>query len=346
MKILLACDRSAGHIFPACTIAYYAKKHYDVYIFVTSKYFKHQLKGKGFKVVGREFPKRLFFLEIPYRIGEALALILKLRPKRIIGFGGRGSFFLVLLGRIFFLDTSIYEPNFRFGKANRILSFFVSRIYSAWHPHLKFRRAKKIGIPIAPHIRRYDKREARAILGIDPWCVCVFCFGGSQGSNFVNFVFKKVIEELKKPIGVIHLTGPKDYYILKDFYDKIVKTNFFIKDFFYDIGLLYSAADFVICRGGALSIAEVSYFLLPAIFIPLPAAGNHQLDNVKHFVEKGCGYLVEQDKDAVSKIKKIFLQLLQSQELREKIKENIRRFRIYSHGEDFCNHILDISSSV
>jgi len=133
-RVLLVSERSGGHIFPALILAKQLKRNglinecVEAYFFATSRFLKLFVKKEGFNIFGRVFPLRNMFLEAPYRFIEALYLIFKIRPKEIVGFGGRDGFFLILIGS-FFLKTSIYEPNFLTGKANKILSVFVRNIY-------------------------------------------------------------------------------------------------------------------------------------------------------------------------------------------------------------------------
>ena len=194
-------------------------------------------------------------------------------------------------------------------------------------------------------LKKYNSQKAKKSLGINPSLVCVLCLGGSQGSSFLNQLFKKLIEERRQKFGIIHLTGLKDFYFFQYFYGKIVKKDFFVKDFFKDMGLIYSATDVAIARAGALTIAELVYFRIPAIFIPYPKAGKHQLRNAQYLVEKKAGFLVEQNKCTFSQVKKIFYQLLTDEDLRRKISDNLAGIKIYEKGDIFSDNIFkDISS--
>jgi UDP-N-acetylglucosamine--N-acetylmuramyl-(pentapeptide) pyrophosphoryl-undecaprenol N-acetylglucosamine transferase len=281
MRVLLACERSGGHIFPALVIGKKMRERLtardprsEVYFFATSNFLKEYLEKEGFLVYGRAFFFRSLIFEIPYRAIEAIYLIFKLRPQKIIGFGGRDSFFLILFGSLLFLDTSIYEPNIKLGKANRILSFFVNRILCGFEDKIKNKKLKFIGIPLRENIKIIDRDQALQTLKFNNKPV-IFCFGGSQGASFINNVFASLIADLNIDCQIIHLTGIRDYFEIVKLYNKIDKKAF-VKDFYYNMEILYSAADIVISRAGASTLGEISHYQLPSILIPHPRAGGHQ----------------------------------------------------------------------
>ena len=108
MRVLLACERSAGHIFPALMFAKKLSKDSSaIYFFITSTYLKKYIEDKGFKVVGKSFAWRNLIIEGLWRPLEALYLIVKLRPSKVIGFGGRDSFFLLLFSSLLFIGSFV-----------------------------------------------------------------------------------------------------------------------------------------------------------------------------------------------------------------------------------------------
>jgi UDP-N-acetylglucosamine--N-acetylmuramyl-(pentapeptide) pyrophosphoryl-undecaprenol N-acetylglucosamine transferase len=339
-KILLVADGSAGHIFPATSIIETLKDSASLYLFTTSSYFKRLLKDRNITLIGQEFLWKNTFLEMFYRFWEAIWLLLKIKPDRIIGFGGKGSFFLVLLGSLFFIDTGIYEPNAFYGRANRILRLFAKRIYFGFEPPTKGRRLKRVGIPLHTHIQRWSKGVARERLGLDPSRPVVFCFGGSQGSLFVNEAFRRLVEEKIDQFQIIHLTGRRAYLRFLDFYDKIGKKGYFVRDFYNEMGLLYSAADIVISRAGALTLAEISYFRLPAILIPYPGADSHQVRNAEYFKERGAAFMISQDKFSFENFKNLFTQLLYDQSVRQKVINNLGSIQLWVRADEFCKGIF------
>ncbi|MCM8786731.1 MAG: UDP-N-acetylglucosamine--N-acetylmuramyl-(pentapeptide) pyrophosphoryl-undecaprenol N-acetylglucosamine transferase [Candidatus Omnitrophica bacterium] len=334
MKVLLVCERSGGHVFPALVLAKKIRKNTSdiVYFFATSTSFKKIIKTEGFKVYGKSFRKRNLMLEGFYRFFEAIFLICKINPKRIIGFGGRDSFFLIVLGFLFGIDTAIYEPNKKFGKANKVLYFFVKRVYCGF-PQSKNKKIITVGIPLRDNIVLIDKDIAKTYLRLDKKPV-IFCFGGSQGSSFINSIAIRLLNELDSDFQLVHITGKREYFKISQLYNKINKKTV-VFDFYPDMQLLYSAADIVICRAGASSLAEISYYQLPVIFIAHPAASCHQKSNAAYFVKEKAAFLFLQDKFDFEKFKTTIKILLEDENYRNKIKNNLKRIKLAVDAEKF-----------
>jgi len=338
MKVLLACERSAGHIFPALSMAKKFKKSgKDVRFFITSDFFKSRVEKEGFKTVGRSFAFRNLALEGLWRFFEALYFIIVLRPKKVIGFGGRDSFFLVLLSSFLFIDTAVYELNVAPGKANKALFPFVRRIFRGFEEKELGPKQKVVGVPLRENIKRIDKGQARKILNFDEKPV-VLCLGGSQGSSFVNDIFMKFAQNFKEGFQIAHLTGQKEYSDILRLYDKI-SNNKFIKDFYYEMELLYSAADIVISRAGANTLGEIAYYKLPCILIPHPGGGAHQKKNAFYFEEKGAAFVCSQDDFSFEKFSALLSQLIKDAGFRESVGNNLSGIKLGVNFEDFCDSI-------
>lgn len=363
MKILLACERSAGHVFPALCFGKKLRKESacrhsvrlektrsakdlflngqtgkinEVYFFITSSFLKNYIKKEGFIVIGKHFPFRSLIIEGIWRPFEALYFLLKLRPERVIGFGGRDSFFLVLFSSFLFLDTVIYEPNIKLGKANRFLSFFVKKILRGFKEEGGDKKNKLVGIPLRENIKKMDKAAARKILNFNDKPV-IFCFGGSQGSFFINNIFMKLIQDCAKDCQIIHLTGRKEYVEIFQLYNKM-KNNKFIKDFCYEMEILYNAADIVISRAGAATLAEISFYKLPSILIPHPQGGGHQEANAFYFKEKGAALVCSQNNFSFEEFRNSVKKFIYNDNFRQVVRDNLSRIKLGISFEDFCRN--------
>jgi UDP-N-acetylglucosamine--N-acetylmuramyl-(pentapeptide) pyrophosphoryl-undecaprenol N-acetylglucosamine transferase len=343
MKTLLVCERSAGHIFPAlafaeCFVKQKKCKKDEVYFFITATFLSGYIQERGFSVIGKSLKSRNIVIEGLWRFFEAIYIIIKLRPRKVIGFGGRDSFFLVLFCSFFPIATTIYEPNLKMGKANRILSFFTGKILRGFEYCDKNKKAKVIGIPLRPSIKKIDKTEARKALDFnrDP---VVLCLGGSQGSVFINQIFLKFVQNYKDPLQIIHLTGKNEYFQIQQLYNKI-KKNSFVKEFYYNMEVLYSAADVVFSRAGAVTLSEISFYRSPAVIIPHPKAGGHQRANALYFKKMGAAIIYEQDNFSFNDFNNSFKELICSYDAREKLKRNLEKIKIGISYEEFINHSI------
>ncbi|MFA5271853.1 MAG: UDP-N-acetylglucosamine--N-acetylmuramyl-(pentapeptide) pyrophosphoryl-undecaprenol N-acetylglucosamine transferase [Candidatus Omnitrophota bacterium] len=339
MRILFVCDRSGGHVFPALAIAgkiKQNKQNSEIHFFITSAFLKEHLSQKGFTVWGKSFNSRNLFVEMFYRIFEAGYLIFRLRPKMVIGFGGRDSFFLMLFASLLNLDTAIYEPNVKPGKANSFLSLFVKKVFRGFKEEKTNKKTIVIGIPLRENIKKIERAAALAKLGFRDKPT-LFCFGGSQGSVFLNDVFLKLIQSLDYDFQVIHLTGQSEYFKISQFYNKIEKKSF-VKDFYYEMETLYSASDVVLARSGASTLAEIAYYKLPSILIPHPAAGGHQKENALYLVNKEAAYMYYQENFSFDDFKRTVQSLLEDRRLRQRIEDNLSAIKIGISFEDFSKN--------
>ena len=335
MKILFVCERSAGHIFPALSIAAKIPKGSNIYFFATSAFLKDYIKKEGFACLGKSLPIRNLLIEVLWRLFEALYLILKLRPKKVIGFGGRDSFFLVFFSSLLGIETVIYEPNLKIGRANRFLAPFVGKILRGFGGDMS-KKSRVIGIPLRKNIKRIDKAAARRILNFNQDPV-VFCLGGSQGSAFLNNVFVEFIREFKGKLQIIHLTGKDKYLEISPLYNTM-KDRSFVKDFYYEVGVLYSAADLVVSRAGANTLGEISFYQLPAILIPHPQASGHQKDNALYLQDKGAAIVHSQDEFSFERFSNSLSKLIQDESLRQSIRNKLSKIKLGISYEDFSSN--------
>ncbi len=153
----------------------------------------------------------------------------------------------------------------------------------------------KSGNPIRSSIKVMDKQEARKIMGLDPDKFTIFIFGGSQGALNVNkYVAQRAHSWVHKyDIQILWQTGNYSFDMLCQKFCEHKAIH--LLPFIENMSAAYSAADMVIARSGALTLAEIERIKVPAILIPLPtAAGNHQYYNAKALSDLGCTVIVEE----------------------------------------------------
>ena len=332
MRILFVCERSAGHIFPALAIAERTREESTIYFFATSSFLKKYIEKQGFICFGQSLPLRNLIIESIWRLFESLYLILKLRPGKVIGFGGRDSFFLLLFSSLLGIKTAIYEPNVKMGRANGLLKPFIGKVLRGFESN-ESRKTKTIGIPLRKNIKKIDKLRARKILNFGDAPV-IFCFGGSQGSSFINQVFLRFIRESEKDYQIIHLTGPGEYAKIIKAYSGI-SNNKLVKDFYYETEVLYSAADVVFSRAGAVTLGEISFYGLPAILLPHPLACGHQKENAFYFERKGAAMVYLQDEFSFEDFSFSLNKLIDDKSLRQTMKNNLNKIKLGVSYENF-----------
>ncbi len=233
----------------------------------------------------------------------SMQLVKTVRPACIVGFGGFTTAAIIIAGKLRGIPVALHEANRVPGRAIRTLSRFASRVYlppGIDLPGTTEDVIRHAGLPVRREIVRIPREEACRKLGLDPALKVLVIFGGSQGATVLNDWARRELSQLanegiqlycvtglgKGVAEVMNLTAS----------DRTAVTAVFVP-FCDQVAVLLSAADLVIGRAGAGSIAEFIRCETPAILLPYPhAADNHQRANAVWFEQQGAGLVVEQTK--------------------------------------------------
>lgn len=306
MKILISTGGSGGHIFPALMTARVLRERGHTIVFAGS-FGKNIIKVEQagyecFEIPGRGFAWRKFLPFLKATVGAILkanAVISRVDPDVVIGFGGYGSFAIVTAGILRAKPCMTHEQNVVPGKANKVLGFFVKRIAVSFDKasnHFSKKKIVFVGCPARP-IKISENREGLLKgFGLVEGRKTILALGGSLGSHAINQEFVKAVAQLKDkyPLQVIHLTGAQDLEECQREYKKlgVLACVFGFTD---EIDKAYSIADLVVSRAGAMTVTEIAAYGLPAIMIPYPYAGGHQRENAKVLCERRGAILLEQE---------------------------------------------------
>lgn len=244
-------------------------------------------------------PRRLSLdlIRFSWRLVRSLSLtgrVLKdFRPSVVVGMGGYLSFPLIFSAARRRLPRAVHESNSILGLANRSCRAMGAKVF--WGLPPRFSRGKVTGTPIRPSLWSAQNREtARMKLGLSPDLPTVFVFGGSQGATALNRHVPKALRAAAEKGGenlqVLHITGKKDQDQVRRSYGPLPAV---ILPYLESIESAYAAADLVICRAGASTMAELSAQKKPAVLIPYPhAASRHQDANARVFSDLGAAKLI------------------------------------------------------
>lgn len=301
MRVLVAGGGTAGHIEPALNLAdELIRRDSSTHVVAlgTARGLEVSLvPARGYElelVSAVPMPRRpsLDLVKLPNRLRKAVketrAVIDKHDIDVVVGFGGYVSIpaYLAARDRTPFV---VHEANAKAGIANRIGSQFadgVAECVSGSLPH-----AVLTGNPLRQAIaglNRYEMREsARAFFGIAIDATVVFVFGGSLGAQSLNRVIGQVIaEHALGDVVVLHSFGAKNEAPAP------AGANYIPLAFIDRMDLAYAAADFVICRSGAMTVAELTAVGLPACYVPLPHGNGEQKLNALPVIDVQGGVLV------------------------------------------------------
>jgi len=318
MRVLLAGGGSAGHIEPALALAD-ALRRMDPGAEVTCLGTERGLETRLIPLRG--YPLELIpavplprtvtptLLTVPGRltgaVNAAAAVLDRTRAEVLVGFGGYVATPAYLAARRRKVPIVVHEANPRPGLANRIGARFTTHVFTG-HPDTQLRNGKYLGIPIRREIAELDRLaagdKARAHFGLRPDLQVLLVTGGSQGARSLNTAVFGAAGWLRQAgVQVLHIIGPRNGaeapatekgqsggqgrwagggvpYVATPYIDRM--------------DLAYAAADFALCRAGAMTCAELTAVGLPAAYVPLPIGNGEQRLNALPIVQRGGGMLV------------------------------------------------------
>lgn len=278
-----------------------------------------ELPGQGFP---RKFSPKLFTFPFKVSMGflKAWQLLKELRPTAVMGMGGYLSFPVLLAARLQGFSTLIHEQNVLPGLSNRVTGRWVKSIALSFAESKRYFTAQKAwvsGLPIRPEIGSLTQTAGRARLGLNPDLMTFLVFGGSQGAHRLNEAVAgacRLMITQGKNFQILHITGERDFPVMQTVYQSIrVSSN--VMAYCHDMAAALAAADFVLCRSGASTIAELVVAQKPALLVPFPfASENHQFFNAQVLVEKQAAVLLSDAELNAERLAELFQRCLKNPE--------------------------------
>ncbi|XBC38369.1 MAG: undecaprenyldiphospho-muramoylpentapeptide beta-N-acetylglucosaminyltransferase [Buchnera aphidicola (Floraphis choui)] len=310
-KIIIMAGGTGGHIFPGLVVANeLIKKGWNVFWLGTPHRIEAEIITKSkipIEFINIHAIKKNFFSIIKYilqmfrALYQAKLIIKKIEPDIILGMGGYISLPGGLISFLYKIPLLIHEQNRTAGLSNKILSKLSTKIMQAFPQTIL--NAKTVGNPLRKEITNLPNPNDRFKNRKGPLRILVI--GGSQGATIFNYIIPKTIYNLKSKILFWHQVGKNNKDKTLKYYKKLKVYPYKITTFIKDISKAYNWADIIICRSGALTVSEIQYIGLPAIFIPFPHKDKHQYWNAYPLKLKGGAIIIEQNYFSTNKIVEI-----------------------------------------
>jgi len=304
--ILIMAGGTGGHVFPALAVARVLRARNQEIVWLGSRRgIETQLvPDNGFvleatRVSGLRGKGLWSWFMAPLKlllaVFDAMRVVLRHRPKLVLGMGGfasgPGGLAAWMLGR----PLIIHEQNSVAGLTNRLLAGLAREVLEAFPGSFSAgTRARLVGNPVRPDIAglpepavRFDGRHGR---------MRVLVLGGSQGARVLNETVPAAIHLLGggQPCAIWHQSGLTDLERTRQAYQS-AGIDARVEAFIDDIAESYGWADLVICRAGALTISELAAAGLGSILVPYPTAvDDHQTKNARYLVAAGAAVLMAQ----------------------------------------------------
>ncbi|MDE6102250.1 MAG: undecaprenyldiphospho-muramoylpentapeptide beta-N-acetylglucosaminyltransferase, partial [Ruminococcus sp.] len=339
MKVLIACGGTGGHINPGLAIADIIKSKYPDAEFLfagTPKGMEAKLVPKaGYKLetikvagfqrkislenVGRNIKAVTYLATSGKRAKE---IITGFKPDIAIGTGGYAAGPVIRKAAKMGIPSAIHEQNAYPGVTNKLLAKEVDYVMLTVIEALDFMDKDKFeysvtGLPVRSNINKMTKSEARRKLGFNN-DFTILSFGGSLGAGCINETMTETIKwHTKNNLRINHIHGyggmGKDTFPQEMEKSGIpIKNNRLrITEYINDMNVCLAAADLVICRSGASTLAELEAAGKASILIPSPiVAGNHQYHNAMVLGKAGAAVVIEQkditNEKIISEIEKLY----------------------------------------
>lgn len=313
--LMVMAGGTGGHVYPAMAVADYLKNlGWNIVWLCTEGGMENRLiENKGYEKAmitmrGVRGNGLMGWVSLPAKLVKAfmqsVAAIHQHQPNVVLGMGGFAAFPGGLMAKLLGKPLVIHEQNSIAGLTNKVLAVFATRVLaafpSAFAKKINISKAQLVGNPVRADIIQVDAPESRVNTG----ALRVLVVGGSLGAQALNEVIPKALAEIaieNRP-QVVHQAGEKHIAMLQASYE-VAGVSADTKAFINNMADMYAWADVVICRAGALTVAELSAAGVASVLVPFPhAVDDHQTSNARYLSDAGAAILVPQAEFTVQKV--------------------------------------------
>lgn len=302
--LMVMAGGTGGHVYPAMAVADYMKEHgWNIVWLATEGGMENRLiEGKDYKKAmmtmrGVRGKGLLGWVLLPIKLVTALeqsfSAIRQHQPNVVLGMGGFAAFPGGLMAKLLGKPLVIHEQNSIAGLTNKTLALIANKVLAAF-PSAFGDKAELVGNPVRHDITQLPAPQARYACRTGKLRLLVV--GGSLGAQALNEVLPKALAGLPKEMtfDVVHQAGEKHITALQANYKK-AGVGVDAKAFINNMAEMYAWADVVICRAGALTVAELACVGVASILVPFPhAVDDHQTYNAQYLSDAGAAQLIQQ----------------------------------------------------
>jgi len=358
-KVIIAGGGTGGHIFPAIAIANALKKKDKtieiLFVGAKGKMEMEKVPQAGYTIEGLDIAgfnrsSLIKNIGLPFKLLKSFFQVRKIinrfKPDGVIGVGGYSSFPVLRFAQAKRIPTFIHESNSFAGKANIMLGKKATRVFTATDGMENFFPAEKIlitGNPVRKSISEsvITKSEGLKFFSLDENKKTIFAVGGSLGAKSINEAIDKHLDDLlTNGLQLIWQTGKP--YAEKAKQRVAGKAEVWANDFITKMEYAYAAADIVIARSGAMTVAELCVAQKPVLFIPYPfAAEDHQTVNAQTLVNKKAALMVK-DSEAMEKAIAMIIELSKDEMKQKELEKNIGSLAVKNADELIAGKIIEL----
>jgi UDP-N-acetylglucosamine--N-acetylmuramyl-(pentapeptide) pyrophosphoryl-undecaprenol N-acetylglucosamine transferase len=311
VRILIAGGGTGGHLYPGIALARELLRRdplaqvtfvgtaqgIEARVVPREGFALDLIRVAGLKGKGRAERLRGFLL-LPTAARDAWRVLSQRRPEVVVGVGGFASGPVLALAALRGMPTMLLEQNALPGITNRLLARFVRAAAVNFEDALSYfpRTGFVAGNPVRPEFFPAQNEEANDYTRPHD-AVQVLIFGGSQGAHAINVAMVEAASRLAATglqLAITHQTGERDLDLVRSAYGRAGLAAR-VEAFIFEIDREMKAADLVICRAGATTLAELAASGRPAILVPLPnATDDHQRKNAAVLGRAGAALVIDE----------------------------------------------------
>lgn len=369
MNVLFACGGTAGHINPAVALArLFQQRNPDCKVLFV---------GADGGMETRLVPKEGYDIQTvtitnfrrsftPAAIGhnvktvfnmgkskkQAERILKEFQPDLVVGTGGYASYPIVNAAAAKGIPTAVHESNAVPGLTTKALSKVVNQVMVGFEESRShYENPEKVvvtGTPVRGDFFRYTRKEAREALGIHDDRPMVVSVWGSLGAEVMNRQIAEFIDlECKagEPFHHIHGAGRDFAMVQNALKEQGINLKQFpsisVREYIYDMPVVMAAADLVLCRAGASTIAELTAIAKPSVLVPSPnVAADHQTKNAKVIAQAGGTVLLPEKESSGQGLYEIASDLLTHKEKRDAMSAALRQMAVPDANEQIYKTLL------
>jgi len=369
MRVIITGGGTGGHLYPALAVADVLRKKDpagEILFVGTGTGLESRIvprQGYPFREISAvKWPRKFslhsfkFLPSLVKGCCQGAKIIKEFRPQVVFATGGYVSVPLVLAAARSKVPVFLHEQNSVPGLANKFLARWARVVFTTFPPrHNDFPPGAKLvysGLPIRKEILETERLAGMSYFGLAPGCPTLLVTGGSRGARRINEAMLEIYGMMEREQGVlpflqiIHITGRDEYArFCQHLKQKGIKAAKFgkliIKPYLEEMQYGLAAADLIISRAGAATLAEVTARGVPAILIPYPfATGNHQCCNASFLAQKKAAILIPEKELTPACLFHEIRKLIQDPALRKAMGEQARHFGRPEAGEIIARAIM------
>lgn len=335
MRVLFTGGGTGGHVYPALAVAQALCKKdpgTEILFVGTRRGLEQDLVPRaGFPlatIASAGLRRRLILANLStlvqnvYGFVQAMALLRRFRPQVVVGMGGYVTVPVVLAAALNRIPVLLHEQNALPGLANRWLSRFAAKVAVSYEDSARFFRPRRkvivSGNPVREAVWQRGREEGRKNLDVPASARLVLVFGGSRGARpLAEAAVAAAPALLSAPENMLLVvTGSSDFATIEEKVRRVGipatgKGKMLLRPYLYNMEDALAAADLVVTRAGATTMAEITARGVPAILVPSPyVTANHQEYNARLLVERGAAVMILEKELSGERLSREVLELL------------------------------------